>query len=91
MATAHEILERASANLDESLGVRKGSAPVRLAPVPQGKDAGRLPNRLSPARILSKPLPGPCRSSGTSREFFWPNPRGNETRAGTCCSLLVSP
>jgi len=45
MATARESLEEASANLDESLGVRQHSLPIQLAPVPHRKDTGRLPNR----------------------------------------------
>jgi ParB family chromosome partitioning protein len=45
MATVTEILARAGANLDESMGVRSADLRPNLAPVPDARDLGRRPLR----------------------------------------------
>ena len=59
MATAREILEGASANLEESMGVRSHDQQPRLAPVAMGKDIGRSPRRQFGRMRIDQVIPDP--------------------------------
>jgi ParB family chromosome partitioning protein len=59
MATVTEILARAGANLDESMGVRTADTRPDLAPVPDARDVGRRPlrnvGRVEVAQVVPDP------------------------------------